>query len=196
MKILFVNACVRGAESNTLKLCRAALEALKTRHPHAEIQEVDLNLDRPSPLHPELAALRDDLRHGGNLSDPLFDYAKDFAAADLILIGAPYWDLSFPAILKIYLERICVVDITFGYGERGPFGLCRGEKLLYVTTAGGPVQEGHHLGYDYVKGLCHHFFGIQDTSLFALDALEMGGDLEAMVEAGRGEIKTLMETWL
>ena len=45
--------------------------------------------------------------------------------------------MSFPAILKIYLERISVTDLTFGYSEEGAMvGLCRASKLLYITTRG------------------------------------------------------------
>ncbi len=31
----------------------------------------------------------------------MFLYAKDFAESDIIVIAAPYWDLSFPSILKV-----------------------------------------------------------------------------------------------
>ena len=39
--------------------------------------------------------------------------------ADEIVIGAPYWDLSFPAALKTYLEHCCVCDVTFHYTQEG-----------------------------------------------------------------------------
>ena len=37
--------------------------------------------------------------------------------ADEIVIGAPYWDLSFPAALKVYIEHVSVCDIAFHYTE-------------------------------------------------------------------------------
>lgn len=50
-------------------------------------------------------------------------------------------DLSFPARLKIYLENIYVTGIVSKYDENGrPRGLCRAERLYYVTTAGGPFD--------------------------------------------------------
>ena len=68
----------------------------------------------------------------------MFEPARQFAAADKLVIAAPFWDMSFPAILKIYLERISVTDLTFGYSEEGAMvGLCRASKLLYITTRGG-----------------------------------------------------------
>lgn len=194
MNILFVNACVRGAESNTLKLCRAALQKVKENYPDAEISEVDLNALRPEPLHPETLKERNELRYRNELSAPMFDYAWQFAKADRIVIGAPYWDLSFPSILKIYFELISVVDITFHYTEQGPKGKCAADKLLYITTAGGPIGD-YNLGFDYIKGLCAALYGIKDVSCFAVRELEMGGDIDAMVKEGEENLRHMMKTW-
>ena len=38
--------------------------------------------------------------------DELFAFARQFAAADEIVIAAPFWDLSFPTALKAYLKKI------------------------------------------------------------------------------------------
>jgi FMN-dependent NADH-azoreductase len=195
MNILFVNACVRGEESNTLRLCRAALEELLAKYPDAVISEVNLDVDRPQPLHPEVLKERTELRERKEWDHPMFDYAWQFAKADLIVIGAPYWDLAFPAILKIYLELISVVDITFGYSEDGhPSPLCKADKLLYITTAGGPVGE-YNLGYDYIKSLCTAFYGIGDVRCHLVKGLEMGGDLTAILQEGEQELRLMLRSW-
>lgn len=196
MNILFINACVRGKDSNTLKLCNTALEGLLKKNPDAVVTEVDLEKERPQSLYPEDVILRDDYRHRKDFSHPIFDYAKQFAKADFILIGAPYWDLSFPSVFKIYIERICCVDITFAYSETGePYSLCSAKKLLYVVTAGGPVAEGYNMGYDYVKRLSDMFFRVPDVRCYLLPELEMGGDIAAMVQKARGEVETLIQSW-
>ena len=49
---------------------------------------------------------------------------------DIIVIGAPFWDLSFPAILKIFIENIYVTGLVTKFGENGkPVGLCKAKKL-------------------------------------------------------------------
>lgn len=195
MNILFVNACVRGEASNTLKLCRAALAALQEKHPEAVISEVDLNKDRPAPLHPEEAEQRSALHAAKAYDHPIYAYARAFAAADKIVIGAPYWDLAFPSVLKIYLERICAVDVTFAYSPEGaPCGLCRGDQLLYISTAGGPV-EGLNLGFDYIKALCTVFFGISDVRCFMLPGLDTGIDISTAIQAGQKALRTLVKGW-
>ncbi|MBQ7193498.1 MAG: NAD(P)H-dependent oxidoreductase [Synergistaceae bacterium] len=111
-----------------------------------------------------------------------------FASADEIVIAAPYWDLSFPASLKNYVEAINVVGLTFGYGEDGrPYGLCRAKRLVYVTTAGGPILNEAY-GYGYVRELAQGFYGIPEVVLVKAEGLDIvGADVEGILgEAVRG----------
>ena len=110
----------------------------------------------------------------GMTEDPMFRYARQFADADEIVIAAPYWDLSFPSLLKIYVEHICIVGMTFAYTEDGiPYGLCRTKRLIYVCSAGGPVLPGLDFGYDYIKGLCDSFFGIPEVLRIGIEGIDM-----------------------
>ena len=95
------------------------------------------------------------------------------------MIAAPYWDLSFPAVLKAYFEQINVLGLTFEYTEEGfPRGLCRAGKLIYVTTAGGPVISDEY-GYGYVRALAQNFYGIPDVCQVKAEGLDMiGADVE------------------
>lgn len=126
-----------GERSRTLRLARRFLDAYQARHPDTVITERNLCAERLQPQYPEVLEERDELWNAGRLDQPMFDPARQFAAADRIVIAAPFWDLCFPAILKIYLERISVTDITFGYDEQGAMvGLCKASKLLLITTRG------------------------------------------------------------
>ena len=151
-KVLFVNACVRGERSRTLKLARRFLENWQRNHSDGVITQVDLCKDRPVPQYPEVLAQRDELWNAGKLDDPMFDLARQFRDAEEILIAAPYWDLAFPALLKVYLERVSVSGLTFGYTPDGRcVGHCGARRLLYFSTCGGP--KGDNLGFAYVKAL-------------------------------------------
>ena len=127
-------------------------------------------------------AKRDLLAAKGDFSDPMFDYAKQFMAADTIVIAAPFWDLSFPAALKQYFEQVNAIGITFRYTETGePQGLCKAEKLYYVTTAGGPIYSDA-FGYGYVKALAQTFYGIPETEMISAENLDViGADVEAIL---------------
>ena len=131
--ILFVNACVRGEHSRTLRLANVLLNQLN--EPFTELVLSDIAFQ---PVDYSYIQTRDLLLSEGDYGHPMFDLARQFAAADTIVIAAPFWDLSFPAMLKQYFEQINAVGIIFKYTEEGyPVGLCKAKKLYYVTTAGG-----------------------------------------------------------
>ena len=120
--------------------------------------------------------MRDHAKETGDYSDPIFELGKQFAAADTIVIAAPYWDLSFPAVLKSYFEHINVLGITFEYSENGaPIGLCRADMLYYVTTSGGPFAPDEY-GYGYVDALAKNYYGIRETKL--IKAVGLDTDIE------------------
>ena len=114
----------------------------------------------------------------------MFSLGRDFASADTIVIAAPYYDLSFPAMLKQYFEQINVLGLTFTYSEAGvPTGLCKAKKLYYITTAGGPILSDDY-GFGYVKALANIFYGIRDVYQIKAEGLDIvGADVEAIHKA-------------
>ncbi len=166
--ILYVNACVRD-NSRTDRLARALLNKLG-----GEYTELYLPKENLLPLSRERLDERTVLISKGDYSDPMFRYAKQFASADTIVIAAPFWDLSFPAILKLYAENIYVTGIVSEYGPDGmPRGLCQADKLYYVTTAGGPYVADFSFGY--WKSLAEQYFGIRTTELIKAEMLDIVG---------------------
>ena len=127
---LYINACARPG-SRTDRLARALLATLGD---YEELRLYDLPL---LPLNTERLARRDALLARRAYDDDFFRYARQFAAADKIVLAAPLWDLCFPAQLKLYLENIYITGIVTRYDEAGcPVGLCRAQKLYYVSTSG------------------------------------------------------------
>ena len=171
--LLFINSCVRGERSRTLKLARRFLAGYQKAHPDTVITQRDLCAERLQPQYPEILAERDALWNAGKLDQPMFEPARQFAAADKIVVAAPFWDLCFPAVLKIYLERVTVADITFGYDEQGAMvGKCRASKLLYITTRGGNYAGTElEMGTPIMKALCT-MYGIPELLTLAAEGLD------------------------
>ena len=171
--LLFINACVRGERSRTLKLARRFLAGYQKAHPDTVITQRDLCAERLQPQYPEILAERDALWNAGKLDQPMFEPARQFAAADKIVVAAPFWDLCFPAVLKIYLERVTVADITFGYDAQGAMvGKCRASKLLYITTRGGNYAGTElGMGTPIMKALCT-MYGIPELLTLAAEGLD------------------------
>lgn len=171
---LFINCCPRD-NSRTERLAKKLLEKL------GEYDEVNPEKEGLVPMSKERLNYRTELLQKGDLSDDIFKYAKQFAAADTIVIAAPFWDLSFPSVLKIYIENIYVTGIVSKYDENGaPKGLCKAKKLYYVTTAGGPYDG--RFSFDYLKELAESFFGIGETVLIKAEMLDIiGNDAEKIL---------------
>lgn len=167
MNLLFVNACLRPG-SRTLTLARKLLSEID-----CEITELNLGEEDIRPLTASDLEKRIRLTEEKKLDDPMFRLARQFAEADAIMIAAPFWDLSFPAILKVYFESITVAGITFNYQGGVPKGLCRAEKLIYVTTAGGKIIED--FGYSYINSLALNFYGIKSTVCYYAEDLDARG---------------------
>ncbi|MBO4897890.1 MAG: NAD(P)H-dependent oxidoreductase [Clostridia bacterium] len=178
--VLFINACARE-NSRTKSLADRVLKKLG-----GSIKEIDLYGENIKPLARETLQKRDELIAKGGYDDEMFCLAKEFANADTIVVAAPYWDLSFPSILKVYFENISVLGITFDYTKEGfPIGLCRAEKLYYVTTAGGYIGE-NNLGFDYVKALSHNLFGIKEFEFIKAEGLDIeGADVRKILDEAK-----------
>ena len=103
MKLLFVNGCIsqRGEDSRTLALARTFLETWRARHPDGEIETVSPEaLLALKPFEPEMLNDRDALAGIRCFDAPVFDLARQFRTADRIVVAAPFWDLTFPALRR------------------------------------------------------------------------------------------------
>lgn len=172
--ILYINSCARE-KSRTNRLAKALLNKL------GEYEELKLNEMEIRPLDGERLKHRTAQLDEGNYEDSMFDLSKQFAAADIIVIAAPYWDGSFPAVLKTYVENIYVTGIVSRFDDKGcPQGLCKAKKLYYVATAGGKYDPS--FSYDYFNELARKMFGIGETELVYAELLDIvGNDSEAIL---------------
>ena len=174
--ILFINACVRS-RSRTKRLAEHYLERMGEPYEEVILSEIHFPVADENFL-----AKRDALIAARAYDDPLFSLARQFAEAEKIVVAAPYWDMSFPAALKQYIEQINVLGITFEYTPEGvPKGLCRAKELCYVMTAGGAYCPEEY-GFGYIKALAEGFYGIEKVSLIKAVGLDIiGADVEGIL---------------
>lgn len=190
-KILVIDACVRREASRTKKLLDHALEVLGAAHTDWEFQILNLMDMDLKYWNTESLKRRDALLAAGRRDDPLFDLGNQFRMADGIVVAAPFWDLSVPAVLKVYIENISADGITFGSGPEGLYGLCRGEWMLFLTTRGG-IWEGSDMeqGSPYMESLCK-FFGIDRYACVSADGIDIVGlDHEKIMSKAMEDVET------
>ena len=193
-KLLFIDACVNRGISRTEQLAQTLLKEMNQNGEY-EIETLNLEDEGLKLFTGKESALRESLTRAGNFEGPLFTYAKQFAAADRIVVAAPYWDFSFPARMKCYLEQICVTGLTFTFSSKGiPGGLCHADSLHYVTTRGGSIGE-LNLGYEYLEKLCKVYYGIHKTVCYTAEGLDIEGNSveEIMKEAEEKAVQKYRE---
>ena len=171
MSTLFINACIRP-QSRTLQLAKELLSKLE-KETGAPAEVLNLDKEHLMPLSNTDIAKRDTAAATDDFRDPYFRFAKQFAEADIIVMAVPYWDLSFPALAKLYFEAISVCGITFRYTPEGyPQGLCKAKKFYYVTTSGGYIGE-FDFGFQYAKALVTKLYGIPEVECIKKEGLDI-----------------------
>lgn len=189
MNILYIDSSVRE-DSRTKRLANYFFKGIEKLN--AQVKEIHLANECIPPLNRESLDHRTRLCEEQNFEEPIFHYAKEYVNADMIVIVAPYWDLSFPATLKTYIEAINVVGLAFTYTDEGkPIGLCNAKKLIYITTAGGKIVSDE-FGYGYIKTLAKEFHGIKDIEYIKAEELDIiGSDVEEILQKAENKIDKL-----
>ena len=184
--VLLINACARK-ESRTFPLALKAAKKLGDEVEVLQLYEEDIK-----PLDEKTLELRQSLCEKMQFENEMFRFAKQFARAEQIVVAAPFWDLSFPSILKCYAENICVCGLTFFYNSSGmPESLCKAKRLVYLTTAGGFIPEENH-GFGYIKQLSEAFFGIENFDLIKAEGLDIiGADTQGKIAEAEKQIELL-----
>ena len=144
MKLLFVNCCIsqRGGASRTKALADAFLTAFRASHPGAEVEEVTPEaLLALKPFNAEMLNRRDALAAENAFDAPAYALARQFRAADAVAVAAPFWDLSYPAALRTYIEYISANGLTYHYDAAGCHGDCAAGHLVYLTSCGDVERE-------------------------------------------------------
>lgn len=195
--LLYIDCCIRGTQSRTRQLAEAFLEVLEARDDFV-IDRLVLTEEPLQPLTGDYFWQRERLLEAGRLDHPRFRYAHRFARADRILVAAPFWDLSIPALLKVYFEQVSVHGITFDVDEsKGSlYGICQADKLAFLTSRGGAYKDSPlETGLPFIRNLTA-FFGIGHFDYVAADGLDLLFEPpEVILDRAREEARKLAATW-
>ena len=194
MRLLFVDSCIsqRGDQSRTRARANAFLETFLETHPGTQVERVALEQMNLRPFDERMLNERAALAKAGDFRAPVFDLARQFREADAVLVAAPFWDLSFPAMLRIYIEHISVVGLTYHYDAEGCHGDCRAATLTYLTS-GGDAEQAESLGILHWKQLSS-MFGIPRFDDVFASGLDLDpGKAEELVAAACQRASRLAE---
>ena len=125
-----------------------------------------------------------DVTNAGNFSKKntdsfFYNIAKEIASADGVIVAAPFWDMSYPALLKAFIEKISILDIMFADGPNECIGISRNKFMLYITTRGMNIKTNSQFdgATKSLKSLCN-LWGIPSFSCISAYNLDYLSDAE------------------
>ncbi len=172
MKKLVVIDCCMRAESRTKQILNPVVEALSLRYDVEHIDVASLGLKA-------VDSVVLDERASGYVPEEIVSMARRIANAHRIVIAAPFWDMSFPAALKVFFENMSLFNITFADDGEKCVGLCSCERVLYITTRGMNIHTGDDIeqGVPYIKALSR-LWGMGDVMCVSAQNLDYSTDDE------------------
>lgn len=185
-KVLYIKANIKNeGESRTFKVSDSFVEEYKRNNPEDEIITLDLYKENIDFLRADDLGKLFGPKDEESKNNSILKYAYEFADADKYIITAPMWNLSFPAILKAYIDYVSVSGITFKYTAEGPVGLLNNKKAVHIVSRGGAYDNSpYEMGDRYLRTILG-FFGIKDIETIAIDNLDViGVNVEEKVEEG------------
>lgn len=184
-KVLYIKANAKPeGVSRTYKISDEFIDTYKKFHPEDEVIVLDLYKEGINFLSEEGVGMHIPTPGEGR-NHPVLKYAYQFQEADKYVFAEPLWNLGLPAIMKAYIDYVCVTGITFKYTAEGPVGLCQGKKAVNITSRGGNYSTGFaaelEMGDKYLRTILG-FMGVTDYTTIAADEMDvMGNDIDAIV---------------
>ncbi|WP_284337268.1 FMN-dependent NADH-azoreductase [Comamonas sp. NoAH] len=188
MKLLHIDSSITGENSASRKLTQQIVNTWVNKHPDTQVEYLDLVIDAPN--HFTMAAMTPRTGQTEGLSaEQIAENAvseklvSQFLAADVVVIGAPFYNFSIPSQLKAWIDRLAQPGRTFRYTAEGPEGLAKGKTVIIASSRGGVYSTTEALQAldhqeSYLK-VVMGFFGITDVRIVRAEGLGMGPDAVA-----------------
>lgn len=188
--LVYIDACMRK-ESRTRRIAKPIISKLSERYAITKFVLNELPLE----------IIKEDLiqqRMHGNYDSQSLSWAKMIRDTDRIVIAAPFWDMSYPAALKNFLELCSIFNVTFKSDDKTCYGNCKAEKLLYITTRGMDIStyDPFEQATPYLKALSW-LWGIGPMDVIATQNMDYVSEDEIKRKVQQA-IKTglhLVENW-
>ncbi|MFL1456995.1 FMN-dependent NADH-azoreductase [Acinetobacter baumannii] len=176
-KILVLKSSIMGEGSQTNRLIDVMLEHRKDQGLQDDITIRNLaEMNLPVLDLAIFQALRgaenvnQDIQRIVTLSDELIAELK---SADLLVIGAPMYNLNVPTQLKNWFDLVARARQTFRYTGTYPQGLVEGVKAVVVSSRGGiHVGQETEAVTPYLKAVLG-LMGIHDVDFIYAEGLDM-----------------------
>jgi FMN-dependent NADH-azoreductase len=175
-----VNPQVDEASFST-RLAQVFLDEYKTANPTDTVTTLDLYKETVPFIDGDVLAAWGKAGAGEELSavelekvTRMGELVEQFLQADKVIFSAPMWNLSFPPLMKAYIDNILIAGKTFKYTENGPVGLASDKKVVLLEARGGVYSEGPAAELEFTQSYLRTvmgFIGVQDFHLVVAEGM-------------------------
>lgn len=169
MTLLHIDSSITGAGSASRAISAAVVDHLREADPGLRVVYRDL-VAEPLP-HLTLDTFLT-LESGEDV--------QQFLDAEVVVIGAGFYNFSIPSQLKAWIDRIAVRGRTFAYGETGPVGLVTGKRVIVALARGNVYHAGAPFAaFEHAETLLRSAFtliGVTDLEFIVAEGLGRGED--------------------
>lgn len=152
-KVLYITAHpLNETQSYSMAVGKEFIETYKQANPSDEVVHIDLFKENIPHIDADVFSGWGKLQSGQAFDalnneeqakvSRLSELCDQFVAADKYVFVTPFWNFSFPPVMKAYLDSVAVSGKTFSYTENGPVGLLQGKKALHIQARGSVYSEG------------------------------------------------------
>lgn len=138
-KVLYITAHPHDdSQSFSMAAGKAFIDKYKDVNPAHEVVAIDLYKEDIPQIDADVFSGWGKLQTGKGfeeLSDSekakvgrLTELVDQFVEADKYVFVTPFWNFSFPPVMKAYIDAVSVAGKTFKYTEHGPIGLLTDKK--------------------------------------------------------------------
>jgi FMN-dependent NADH-azoreductase len=200
MQLLHLDSSVLGTASVSRQLSARLVARHQALHPGLRVVVRDLAADPALHLSgAHMAAFQGAPTDDDTITADLLKgnaYMDELFASDILVIGAPMYNLSIPTPLKAWIDRVAVAGKTFRYTATGPEGLLQGKKAFIASARGGVYSAGSPAAAlehqeSYLTGLLA-FLGVADVTIVRAEGLALGAQAkDAAISQALADIAAL-----
>lgn len=148
MKVLHIDSSVQEDNSVSRQISADVMKKLKNRCPDCAVTHRDLAIDTVPHLSSAYLAAAQGMttEHEPELLANLAiseAVLEEFLAADTVVIGVAFYNLTVSSQLKAWIDRIVILGKTFRYTKDGALeGLMGNKHVILCISRGGIYSEG------------------------------------------------------
>lgn len=202
-KLLYITANTKPEElSSSRTAARQLVRRLCDEWPELSVTELDLYTAPLPIIKYNYFEGRNSLVNAETIKDLTLEEQADvaqinklcdqFVDHDIYVLASPMWSLSYPAVVKQYLDCIIMAGKTIAFKNDKPYGLLNDRKRLFIYVQSSGMSLPFFLrpmlnkGLGYVEDITK-FMGISDFKELLVDGTGTteAERLDAIAEAGK-----------